>query len=96
MVFVESSAYQYRRYLVGSQIKIVWNVTGSGMPKLVLSNPVGAPAALLFGPELHPGSTRKYPGSEYGSGFVPDASGCWRLTIHRGALMAAVAFEVST
>jgi hypothetical protein len=79
---------------VGSLIKVVWRITGSGAPRASLTDPRGRASRLAFGPELHTGSTFRHPGAEYGTGFKPDTAGCWRLTMRRGEVGGSVSFVV--
>jgi hypothetical protein len=80
---------------VGALIKVVWRITGAGTPRVGLSDPSGRAAPLAFGPELHGPSTFHHPGDEYGTGFTPRASGCWRMTMTRGAVTGTLSFLVT-
>ena len=92
-VWIESAAGPRPR--VGWLVKVVWRITGAGAPRAALSDPAGRASKLAFGPELHQASTFRHPGAEYGTGFVPDAVGCWRLTMRRGEVEGSVSFLVA-
>jgi len=81
---------------VGSLIKVVWRITGAGVPRASLIDPRGRASRLTFGPELHPSSTFRHPGEEYGTGFKPTTPGCWRLTMRRGHVSGSVSFRVES
>jgi hypothetical protein len=79
---------------IGRTLKIVWRVTGSGDLHVDVTRPDGSPATLSFGPEPHGASTFQRPGQEWGTGFVPDTTGCWRIDVRRGEVRALVSIEV--
>jgi hypothetical protein len=79
---------------VGSQLKIVWRVTGTGPLDVVATRPDGSSSALTFGPEEHGGSTFHRPGDEWGTGFLFDTAGCWLIHVRRGDVTARVPIEV--
>jgi hypothetical protein len=79
---------------VGTQLKVVWRVTGSGALTVTSERPDGTAAALAFGPEAHEGSTFHRPGDEWGTGFLFDAAGCWHIDVSRGQVSARVPIEV--
>ena len=81
-------------FRVGSLIKVVWRVEGSGTPTLLVVRPDGDLGDLEFGPDGPRSSSFKRPGDEYGSGFTPDASGCWQLSLRRGDNKASLLFLV--
>ena len=81
---------------VGSELKIVWRVTGSGQLTVIARRPDGTEAPLIFGPEPHAGSTFDRPGQEWGTGFRFDMPGCWTIEVRRGAVNARVPIEVVT
>src|SRR5258707_15716369 len=91
-VWIESVTRPLAR--VGSLVKVVWRMTGTGAPRAELSGPGGRRAQLSFGPEPHSASTFDHPGAEYGTGFTPTAPGCWRLTMRRGEVESSVSFAV--
>jgi hypothetical protein len=91
-VWIESAARPAVR--VGSLVKVVWRITGTGAPQVVLSNPHGRAAHLAFGPERHAKSTFLHPGDEYGTGFTPTLPGCWQLTMRRGNVIGSLWFLV--
>jgi hypothetical protein len=92
-VWIETVSYPSVR--VGSLVKVVWRITGVGAPHAALSDPHQRGAKLAFGPELHPSSTFRHPGAEYGTGFTPTSAGCWRLSMRRGNVAASVSFAVA-
>jgi hypothetical protein len=72
--------------VVGKNVKIVFRMT-SGVPTVFYAvAPDGRKVAPVSGPTAHTGSTWSRPGSEWGSQFVFDMPGCWR--IHAGAAPA--------
>jgi hypothetical protein len=79
---------------VGKLVKVVWRVTGHGPVFLTARGPRGKVKRLAFGPERHMASSWNRPGDEYGSGFVPDKSGCWSMTIRRGGVGATLRLAV--
>ena len=78
----------------GSELKIVWRVTGAGDLAVRAERPDGSAGVLTFGPEAHPASNFDRPGDEWGTGFLFDAPGCWHLDVRREALHARVAVLV--
>jgi hypothetical protein len=92
-VWIESASYPSLR--VGSLVKVVWRITGVGAPHAALFDPHRRAAKLAFGPELHPTSTFRHPGAEYGTGFTPISAGCWQLSMRRGSVAASVSFAVA-
>jgi hypothetical protein len=94
-VWVWIEAASRTSFRVGSLVKIVWRITGRGRPRVLLSTPAGRAAGLTFGPEQHGQSTFRHPGAEYGTGFVPTAPGCWRMTMRRGEVGGSVFFPVT-
>ena len=91
--WIESAASSHDR--VGALIKVVWRITGTGTPRVGLSDPGGRAVPLAFGPELHGRSTFHHPGDEYGTGFTPTGPGCWRMTMTRGAVSGSLSFLVT-
>ena len=67
----------------GDQLKIVWRMTGSGNLVVTSTSPTNRAGVLTFGPELHDGSSYTRPGSEWGTGFLFDEPGCWRIHLQR-------------
>jgi hypothetical protein len=64
-------------------VKIVFRMT-SGVPTVFYAvAPDGRTVLPVSGPTPHTGSTWSRPGSEWGSQFVFETPGCWR--IHAGA-----------
>ena len=67
----------------GDELKIVWRMTGQGDLSVSYFAPDGRPGVLTFGPEPHGGSSYQRPGDEWGTGFLFDAAGCWRIHLER-------------
>jgi hypothetical protein len=78
----------------GSELKIVWRVTGDGDLTVSAERPDGSAGVLSFGPEFHPWSNFSRPGDEWGTGFLFDVPGCWELDVRRGDVHAQVMIEV--
>jgi len=93
-VWIESASHS--RVRVGSLVKVVWRITGAGAPHAALIDPHRRAAKLAFGPELHPTSTFRHPGAEYGTGFTPTSAGCWQLSMQRGSVAASISFAVAS
>ena len=74
----------------GSELKIVWRVTGDGELTVSAERPDGSAGVLTFGPEPHSASNFERPGDEWGTGFLFDAPGCWHLDVRREAVHARV------
>ncbi len=68
----------------GADVKIVWRMTGEGELAVDARGPEGRRTRPTWGPEEHSGSSWNKPGSEWGSGFVFPARGCWTVTLTRG------------
>jgi hypothetical protein len=79
----------------GQDLKIVWRMTGSGDIRLSVTGPDGEPRRLVFGPDLHGGSTYTRPGEEWGAGYRLTEPGCWHLRAVRGSSVADVWLAVS-
>lgn len=79
----------------GSELKIVWRVTGEGDLAVRAVRPDGSAASLSFGPEFHPTSTFSRPGEEWGTGILFDVPGCWQLEVRRGTVRARIPVQVS-
>jgi hypothetical protein len=80
--------------IVGSEVKIVWRVTGDGDLAVRSVRPDGSTGPLTFGPEAHTGSNFSAPGGEWGTGFRFDAPGCWVIEVRRGPVNARLAVDV--
>ena len=78
----------------GHEVKIVWRVTGEGGLRLFATGPDGHDRALAWGPVRHEDSDFDWPGQEWGSGYVFDRPGCWRLRAERGSGAADVGLRV--
>ncbi len=69
---------------VGTDLKIVWRMTGTGDLHLVAIGPQGQQIAPDWGPEAHDSSNWNRPGDEWGAGFTIPVAGCWDLRASRG------------
>jgi hypothetical protein len=78
----------------GSELKIVWRVTGDGDLTVSPERPDGSAGVLTFGPEAHPASNFSRPGDEWGTGLLFDVPGCWQLDVRRGDVHARVPIQV--
>ena len=67
---------------VGTALKVVWRVTGTGEIQLHALGPAGETIAPIW-IEPHGGSTFQKPGEEWGSGFALPSAGCWDLRASR-------------
>jgi hypothetical protein len=76
-------------------VKIVWRMTGSGPLRLSVTDPRGRPARLIFGPQLHSGSSYARPGQEWGAGYLFTVAGCWHLHAQRTRGSADVFLQVA-
>ena len=77
--------------------KIVWRITGTGTGKLFDAQAQHEDGTLIrpiWGPEYHGSSNWKRPGDEWGTGFNFPESGCWTLTVTRGATIGEIRLEV--
>ncbi len=79
---------------VGSEVKIVWRVTGAGALSVVAADPTGGPRPLAWGPEPHGNSNWDRPGEEWGTGIVFDQPGCWHLQAEREGVHGDVWLDV--
>jgi hypothetical protein len=79
---------------VGTDLKIVWRVTGEGELTVRSVRPDGSTGELAFGPEPHGGSNFEAPGAEWGTGFRFDVPGCWRIELSRDDVTAQLAIPV--
>jgi len=79
---------------VGDQEKIVWRMTGSGVPQMVAIGPDSQVHRLAWGPAYHTSSNWNKPGDEWGAGYVFTVPGCWDLRAVRGTATADVWLRV--
>ena len=79
---------------VGTDLKIVWRVTGTGELTVGSVRPDGSAGELAFGPEPHGSSSFEAPGDEWGTGFRFDVPGCWRIELRRDDVTAAFSLPV--
>lgn len=79
----------------GTEIKVVWRMTGSGDFSISATGPDGKVIKPVWGPKLHGGSNWNRPGTEWGTGWVFPAPGCWTINATRtsgaGSLLLRVA-----
>ena len=78
----------------GSDVKVVWRMTGSGSFAFRVSDAAGQPLPLLWGPEVHGGSTWNRPGEEVGTGFNFPHAGCWQIHVDRSDASGDLWLEV--
>jgi hypothetical protein len=79
---------------VGDQEKIVWRMTGEGLPVFTAIGPSRAAHRPEWGPAAHDSSTWNKPGAEWGAGYIFTAPGCWDLHAVRGKATADVWIRV--
>jgi hypothetical protein len=80
---------------VGHELKLVMRVTGTGDASFVAVGPDGSrlePTEV----QNHTTSNFQRPGDEWGSFFVFDRSGCWRILVRRGDLQGTITLGVTT
>jgi hypothetical protein len=78
----------------GPELKIAWRMTGSGELHTTATSPKGTVVAPAWGPEAHGGSNWDRPGDEWGTGWVFDEPGCWRIHLARDSGSADVWLDV--
>lgn len=78
----------------GSEVKIVWRITGTGQMSVVAADPTGGVHQLAWGPVAHGQSNWDRPGGEWGTGVVFDRPGCWHLRAERGDVRGDVWLDV--
>jgi hypothetical protein len=78
----------------GSDVKIVWRITGEGDLTVRAVRPDGSEGRLSFGPEPHGGSNFSEPGAEWGTGVRFDVPGCWVVEVRRGATAGRLVVDV--
>ena len=80
---------------VGDQEKIVWRMTGTGLPlTLEAIGPDGVVHQPVWGPAAHLSGEWDKPGDEWGAGYLFTAPGCWDLRGIRGDATADVWLRV--
>ena len=82
----------------GIEDKTIWRLDGlgaSGAPTFALVGPASQTGRLNWGPEMHGSSTWNRPGSEYGTGLLFPAAGCWDVHVMVGQLTGDVYVVVS-
>jgi hypothetical protein len=76
--------------------KIVWRITGTGKQfDAQAQHEDGTIIRPIWGPDYHGGSNWERPGDEWGTGFNFPESGCWTLTVTRGATTGEIRLDVS-
>jgi hypothetical protein len=80
---------------VGTPLKLVWRVTGTGGLSVRFESPEGKRVPLSAGPTPHTGSTFVHPGAEYGTIFEFDQPGCWIIRLTRARTHATVRVSVA-
>ena len=68
----------------GIEDKTVWRLDGVhafGVPTFSLSGPTTQAGRLTWGPESHLSSDWNRPGSEFGTGLLFPAPGCWKVHV---------------
>lgn len=84
------------KFRVGTDVKIVWRMTGDGDLNVQLLDPDGVPGELSWGPISHLSSNYERPGDEWGTGFVFDKPGCWEMRVSRDTTTATVWVNVAS
>lgn len=79
---------------VNTDVKIVWRVTGHGDVTFYATGPSGHRVRPQWGPDPHTDSTFRYPGREWGTGFVFPAPGCWTIHVQRDDLAGRLMLPV--
>ena len=67
----------------GTEIKIVWRMTGSGPLTMSATGPGGRSTTPIWGPEPHGSSNFDRPGEEWGTGWTFPTPGCWTVEARR-------------
>jgi hypothetical protein len=67
----------------GTDVKVVWRMTGSGPFTFRVSDTSGEAVGLDWGPEGHGSSDWNHPGDEVGTGFTFPHAGCWNIHVAR-------------
>ena len=79
----------------GTEVKIVWRMTGHGELQATAIGPTGQNAPLVSGPTAHTGSSFERPGDEWGVFYRFDQPGCWQLHISRNDFEGDAWIEVA-
>ena len=80
--------------LTGTEVKIVWRMTGSGNFTIVAVGPYGMKLPPSQGPDEHPASSWSRPGDEWGTVFTFPVAGCWDLHATRDNAFGDVWLEI--
>ena len=80
--------------LTGTEVKIVWRMTGSGNFTIVAVGPYGMKLPPSQGPDEHPASSWSRPGDEWGTVFTFPMAGCWDLHATRDNAFGDVWLEI--
>lgn len=87
-------ALAFHRLTANTEIKIVFRVTGTGEARFSATGPDGATVTPAW-TEEHSGSTFRYPGDEWGTGFRFPSNGCWTVHVQRDDLTASLELPIS-
>jgi hypothetical protein len=79
----------------GSDVKIVFRMTGSGPITLRAKEANGTEVSPVSGPQLHAGSNWDRPGDEWGTIWVFPTPGCWQIHARRGETTAEMTIAVT-
>ncbi|HLU71997.1 MAG TPA: hypothetical protein VKZ82_07440 [Nonomuraea sp.] len=69
-------------FKAGTEVKVVWRMTGDGPVEASATGPGGKRAKLVWLQE-HGGSSWRRPGDEWGTGWVFPEPGCWKVELSR-------------
>jgi hypothetical protein len=78
----------------GTDVKVVWRMTGSGPFTFTVSDAGGKTVALAWGPTAHGSSNWDHPGDEVGTGFNFTHAGCWHIHVARSDVAGDLWLEV--
>jgi hypothetical protein len=79
----------------GSQVKIIWRMTGAGELHISTTGPTGRIIQPDWGPQPHGGSNWNRPGDEWGVGFTFPVAGCWDVHAVRNDMSGDVYIMVA-
>jgi hypothetical protein len=78
----------------GTDVKVVWRMTGSGPFAFTSADTAGRTASLDWGPTGHGSSDWNHPGDEVGTGFTFPNAGCWNIHVARSDVAGDLWLEV--
>jgi hypothetical protein len=78
----------------GTDVKVVWRMTGSGPFTFSILDATGKAASLDWGPTGHGSSDWNHPGDEVGTGFTFPHAGCWNIHVARSDVAGDLWLEV--